>query len=431
MGAFSDSDAGGATKWACELLEPFGNDARGAGSMHPWWIADDRLGSPQDVALFGKKRLAKDEALHRGSRPRLRPRSRRDARHAQLRRSGASRGGVREAAAGAVDPCQVKAAGGRSTCLSARARSLRGKTPASSIGSQARPMSCSAPSRASCFFSINPRMLASKRGSCLRPGRPGRRLLLETSPVPAGRALTMRPPSRSARRQCSKPSPTCVARPANDLAHRIARMTASFALAFHHGRSTGSTSRASRSRRASGYSSYGAGGMRNRKEVVRWSWERCPVVHRVRRVLAVCTAHVSYRSTRRTAVTTQDELRPHAPRDVGAAAQPADDLERCCGCDALQLESARGCNCTARLVLRAGGPGEIALRAKSKRLYRSASSRHPHADLPRLPQGDRQRIEGGGGKMITGTVHTAWLSCSERRDAQLVFGRARSASCWS
>ena len=57
MGAFSTTVTPEGYEWACELLEPFGNVRVGLG-LHPWWIADGRLG-PQDVALF--ERLAKDE----------------------------------------------------------------------------------------------------------------------------------------------------------------------------------------------------------------------------------------------------------------------------------------------------------------------------------------------------------------------------------
>ena len=57
MGAFSTTVTPEGYEWACELLEPFGNVRVGLG-LHPWWIADGRLGS-QDVALF--ERLAKDE----------------------------------------------------------------------------------------------------------------------------------------------------------------------------------------------------------------------------------------------------------------------------------------------------------------------------------------------------------------------------------
>ena len=97
MGAFSTTVTPEGYEWACELLEPFGNVRVGLG-LHPWWIADGRLGS-QDVALF--ERLAKDErfigevGLDFG----------RDARHAGCG-VRARRAGVRERRQGAVDPCR-------------------------------------------------------------------------------------------------------------------------------------------------------------------------------------------------------------------------------------------------------------------------------------------------------------------------------------
>ncbi len=57
IGAFSTTVTPEGYERARELLEPFGNVRVGLG-LHPWWIADGRLG-PQDVALF--ERLAKDE----------------------------------------------------------------------------------------------------------------------------------------------------------------------------------------------------------------------------------------------------------------------------------------------------------------------------------------------------------------------------------
>ena len=57
MGAFSTTVTPEGYERARGLLEPFGNVRVGLG-LHPWWIADGRLG-PQDVALF--ERLAKDE----------------------------------------------------------------------------------------------------------------------------------------------------------------------------------------------------------------------------------------------------------------------------------------------------------------------------------------------------------------------------------
>ena len=100
MGAFSTTVTPEGYEWACELLEPFGNVRVGLG-LHPWWIADGRLGS-QDVALF--ERLAKDErfigevGLDFG-RDRA---ATRDMQVAAFERVA----GVRERRQGAVDPCR-------------------------------------------------------------------------------------------------------------------------------------------------------------------------------------------------------------------------------------------------------------------------------------------------------------------------------------
>ncbi len=58
-----------------------------------------------------------------------------------------------------------------------------------------------------------------------------------------------------------------------------------------------------------------------------------------------------------------------------------DDLERCCGCDALQLESAKELQLYLRVSFYALSEArEIALRAEVERLYRRLVA--PHADLP-------------------------------------------------
>ena len=92
IGAFSTTVTPEGYERARGLLEPFGNVRVGLG-LHPWWIADGRLG-PQDVALF--ERLAKDErfigevGLDFG-------RDRAETRDAQV-------AGVRRRRQGAVDP---------------------------------------------------------------------------------------------------------------------------------------------------------------------------------------------------------------------------------------------------------------------------------------------------------------------------------------
>lgn len=74
----------------------------------------------------------------------------------------------------------------------------------------------------------------------------------------------------------------------------------------------------------------------------------------------------------------------------------ADDLERCCGCDALQLESAKELQLYLRVSFYALSEArEIALRAEVERLYRRLVA--PHADLPALRK-EIAEIEGGGGR---------------------------------
>ena len=156
MGAFSTTVTPEGYEWACELLEPFGNVRVGLG-LHPWWIADGRLGS-QDVALF--ERLAKDErfigevGLDFG-RDRAATRDMQVAAFERVARACASGGKVLSIHA-------VKAAGEALDVLE-RAGALAGNACIFHWFSGTSDELQRAV-RAGCFFSINPRMLASKRG---------------------------------------------------------------------------------------------------------------------------------------------------------------------------------------------------------------------------------------------------------------------------
>lgn len=67
----------------------------------------------------------------------------------------------------------------------------------------------------------------------------------------------------------------------------------------------------------------------------------------------------------------------------GLLRELADELERCDGCDASQLESAKELELYLRVSFYALSEAkEIALRAEVERLYRRLAA--PHADLPAL-----------------------------------------------
>ena len=224
MGAFSTTVTPEGYEWACELLEPFGNVRVGLG-LHPWWIADGRLGS-QDVALF--ERLAKDErfigevGLDFG-RDRAATRDMQVAAFERVARACASGGKVLSIHA-------VKAAGEALDVLE-RAGALV-ETPASSIGSRARPMSCSAPSApAASSRSIRACWRRSAAVPTPRPSRPSASCWKPT-PRPSRASATMRPPKPLGSPPCSKPSPTCVARPATTLPLVSRGPAASFCASF-------------------------------------------------------------------------------------------------------------------------------------------------------------------------------------------------------
>ena len=216
MGAFSTTVTPEGYEWACELLEPFGN-VRGGLGLHPWWIADGRLGS-QDVALF--ERLAKDErfigevGLDFG-RDRAATRDMQVAAFERVARACASGGKVLSIHA-------VKAAGEALDVLE-RAGALAGNACIFHWFSGTSDELQRAV-RAGCFFSINPRMLASKRGRAYAQAVPAERLLLETDAPSQPKPLGSPP--------CSKPSPTCVARPATTLPLVSRGPAASFCASF-------------------------------------------------------------------------------------------------------------------------------------------------------------------------------------------------------
>ena len=111
-------------------------------------------------------------------------------------------------------------------------------------------------------------------------------------------------------------------------------------------------------------------------------------------VLAVCTAlflpqYTAYRN-RKASYDRMLRVTSGLLRDL------ADDLERCCGSDALQLESAKELQLYLRVSFYALSEArEIALRAEVERLYRRLVA--PHADLPALRK-EIAEIEGGGGR---------------------------------
>ena len=191
MGAFSTTVTPEGYEWACELLEPFGNVRVGLG-LHPWWIADGRLGS-QDVALF--ERLAKDErfigevGLDFG-------RDRAETRDAQV--AAFERVALERAGALAGIACIFHWFSGTSDELQ---RAVR----------------------AGCFFSINPRMLASKRGRAYAQAVPAERLLLETD-APSQPGERYDAPAEAARLAAMLEALADLRRtPRDDLAARIAR----------------------------------------------------------------------------------------------------------------------------------------------------------------------------------------------------------------
>ena len=204
MGAFSTTVTPEGYERARGLLEPFGNVRVGLG-LHPWWIADGRLG-PQDVALF--ERLAKDErfigevGLDFG-------RDRAETRDAQV------------AAFERVSIHAVKAAGEALDVLE-RAGALVGNACIFHWFSGASDELQRAV-RAGCFFSINPRMLASKRGRAYAQAVPAERLLLETdAPSQAGERYDA--PAEAARLAAMLEALADLRRtPRDDLAARIAR----------------------------------------------------------------------------------------------------------------------------------------------------------------------------------------------------------------
>lgn len=215
MGAFSTTVTPEGYERARELLEPFGNVRVGLG-LHPWWIADGRLG-PQDVALF--ERLAKDErfigevGLDFG-RDRTATRDVQVAAFERVARACAGGGKVLSIHA-------VKAAGEALDVLE-RAGALVGNACIFHWFSGTSDELQRAV-RAGCFFSINPRMLASKRGRAYAQAVPAERLLLETdAPSQAGERYDA--PAEAARLAAMLEALADLRRtPRDDLAARIAR----------------------------------------------------------------------------------------------------------------------------------------------------------------------------------------------------------------
>lgn len=215
IGAFSTTVTPEGYERARGLLEPFGNVRVGLG-LHPWWIADGRLG-PQDVALF--ERLAKDErfigevGLDFG-RDRAATRDMQVAAFERVARACASGGKVLSIHA-------VKAAGEALDVLE-RAGALVGNACIFHWFSGASDELQRAV-RAGCFFSINPRMLASKRGRAYAQAVPAERLLLETdAPSQAGERYDA--PAEAARLAAMLEALADLRRtPRDDLAARIAR----------------------------------------------------------------------------------------------------------------------------------------------------------------------------------------------------------------
>ena len=215
MGAFSTTVTPEGYEWACELLEPFGNVRVGLG-LHPWWIADGRVGS-QDGALF--ERLAKDErfigevGLDFG-------RDRAETRDAQV----AAFERVARACAGGGKVLSIHAvkAAGEALDVLERAGALVGNACIFHWFSGASDELQRAV-RAGCFFSINPRMLASKRGRAYAQAVPAERLLLETdAPSQAGERYDA--PAEAARLAAMLEALADLRRtPRDDLAARIAR----------------------------------------------------------------------------------------------------------------------------------------------------------------------------------------------------------------
>lgn len=215
MGAFSTTVTPEGYERARELLEPFGNVRVGLG-LHPWWIADGRLG-PQDVALF--ERLAKDErfvgevGLDFG-RDRAATRDAQAAAFERVARACASGGKVLSVHA-------VQAAGEALNVLE-RVGALAGNACIFHWFSGTSDELQRAV-RAGCFFSINPRMLAAKRGRAYVQAVPAERLLLETdAPSQAGEHYDA--PAEAARLAAMLEALADLRRtPRDDLAARIAR----------------------------------------------------------------------------------------------------------------------------------------------------------------------------------------------------------------
>ena len=200
---------------AARELASFSNVRVGLG-LHPWWIADGMCGE-DDVAAF--ERLAPDErfigevGLDFGG-------VRVAAREAQLaafdRVAAACSGGGKvlsihavKAAGEALDVLERRGALAGNACIfhwfSGTSDELQRAV------------------RAGCFFSINPRMLASKRGRAYAQAVPAERLLLETD-APSQPGERYDAPAEAARLAAMLEALADLRRtPRDDLAARIAR----------------------------------------------------------------------------------------------------------------------------------------------------------------------------------------------------------------
>lgn len=172
MGAFSVTVAPRDCKRTAALLAPFETVRVGLG-LHPWWIADGRCGD-EDVSLFEQlalsTRFVGEVGLDFG-RDRAATRVIQIAAFERVAKACAAGGKVLSIHA-------VRAAGDvldileRAGALADNACIFHWFSGTSDELQRAV--------RAGCFFSVNPRMLATKRGRAYAQAMPADRLLLET-----------------------------------------------------------------------------------------------------------------------------------------------------------------------------------------------------------------------------------------------------------
>ncbi len=167
--------------------------------LHPWWIADGRFAAK---TTWRVRAVGEGRALHRRGGPRLRPGSASRRARPSSPRSSAWRGVL---GGGKVLSIHAVKAAGEALDVLERAGALAGNACIFHWFSGTSDELQRAV-RAGCFFSINPRMLATKRGRAYAPGRPGRPAAAgNRRPSEAGRALRCARRSRSARRHARSP----------------------------------------------------------------------------------------------------------------------------------------------------------------------------------------------------------------------------------